>query len=138
MTQLPRWIMLPVLASGVAAVVVVSRLDPSPPAPGRGRPTDARPAGPHGDRTRCATCHPGQDGRLEGDPIALCRGCHGASHADHPVGVLQSDPAEPGLPLGPGGVVACHSCHDPHDVTRTKGGLRLDFTPLCLSCHPRH
>jgi predicted CXXCH cytochrome family protein len=130
--------MLPVLALGTAAVVLVSRMEPSvPPSPGPIVPAGVA-TGPHGDPSKCATCHPRARGHVEGDPIALCRSCHGPSHADHPVGVAQADPADPGLPLGPGGVVVCHSCHDPHDVARTKSGLRLAFTPLCLRCHPRH
>ncbi|MEK6607599.1 MAG: cytochrome c3 family protein [Myxococcota bacterium] len=87
----------------------------------------------------CQACHPHDDERLAGDPVALCASCHPGDHrTSHPVDVVQKKPPNPGLPLGEGGRVVCHTCHEAHDLARVKHGLRLPFSALCLRCHPSH
>ena len=80
----------------------------------------------------CQGCHT-PAGALAAEPIALCTRCHGAMHPSHPVNMVQNTHPE-GLPLLPGGRVACHTCHDPHLVA-TARGLRKPFNALCESCH---
>jgi predicted CXXCH cytochrome family protein len=78
----------------------------------------------------CQRCH-APDLTLANEPNALCYECHGFTHGNHPVDVVQETPA-PGLPLLPGGKVACHTCHDPH---QKKSVLRAEFDDLCKRCH---
>jgi predicted CXXCH cytochrome family protein len=80
----------------------------------------------------CQGCHT-PAGVLAAAPIALCKRCHGEMHPSHPVDMVQKTHPE-GLPLLPGGRVACHTCHDPHLVA-TARGLRKPFNALCESCH---
>jgi predicted CXXCH cytochrome family protein len=89
---------------------------------------------PHAFRGKalCQRCHY-PDLKLTNAPNALCLECHRFSHRNHPVDVVQKAPAE-GLPLLPGGRLACHTCHDPHQKTV----LRKEFTDLCTTCHRRH
>lgn len=81
----------------------------------------------------CQRCHV-PDGRLTGEPSALCAGCHNLGHGNHPVNVVQRTPAKD-LPLLADGKVACHTCHDPH---QRKSPLRKPFDDLCTTCHTRH
>lgn len=74
----------------------------------------------------CAACHTGQpeegaavaDSSLRADPDQLCALCHdGPPHlgAESHMGAKSKGPApEHGLPLGPGGSVACWTCHEVH------------------------
>ena len=91
---------------------------------------------PHDFRGKplCQACHlPGQ-AALRDDPVKLCRGCHSFHGGNHPIEVVQRNPA-PGIPLLAGGRVACHSCHDPHDWKRNPKGLRFPADELCIRCH---
>jgi predicted CXXCH cytochrome family protein len=85
----------------------------------------------------CQRCHLPGDGGLTSGAISLCVSCHAFGHGNHPVDVVQKQPARD-LPLLEGGKVACHTCHDPHDLKRNRAGLRLGFSELCLRCHTSH
>jgi predicted CXXCH cytochrome family protein len=85
----------------------------------------------------CQRCHADPSGRLRAEPMALCQQCHVQRHGNHPVGVVQKQPAKD-LPYGPGGRILCHTCHDQHDLLARKKGLRLPFNELCLKCHQQH
>jgi predicted CXXCH cytochrome family protein len=86
----------------------------------------------HEGKPVCQRCHE-PDLKLVKPPIALCQECHAFPHRSHPVDVVQRTPAG-GLPLLPGGKVACHTCHDPH---QKKYVLRKKFDALCTSCHQK-
>jgi predicted CXXCH cytochrome family protein len=88
-------------------------------------------------RPLCQRCHQGETPALRAGPIALCKECHPQRHGNHPVDVVQKQPAKD-LPYAEGGRVACHTCHDPHDLTAQKKGLRLAFNDLCMRCHAQH
>lgn len=89
-------------------------------------------------RPLCQGCHVKADMGYVAGPIELCTRCHPEHPGSHPVGVVQRNPPEVGLPLEKGGVVVCHTCHESHDVTKSPAGLRLAFNDLCLRCHPAH
>ncbi len=100
---------------------------------------DAEVAGaknPHEFRGKplCQGCHQPGRAALKDDPVKLCRACHSFHGGNHPVEVVQRQPAE-GIPLLAGGRVACHSCHDPHDWKRNPRGLRYPTNELCARCH---
>lgn len=103
-------------------------------------PAAAQVANPHDHKGKlfCQGCHKGRGAALKMDPVALCRSCHKFHSGNHPVGVVQKEPADPGLPLGPNGEILCHSCHPAHDLGTHPKALRMGFTPLCLRCHTRH
>jgi predicted CXXCH cytochrome family protein len=85
----------------------------------------------------CQRCHlPGQEG-ITGDPVALCTQCHDPAFMKHPYGI-PARTVPPALPLEAGLRIVCHTCHDPHDVKKRRGGLRLDYGPLCAQCHAPH
>jgi predicted CXXCH cytochrome family protein len=87
----------------------------------------------------CQRCHVRGTSQLTSGAISLCVACHAFGHSNHPVDVVQKNPAHPkDLPLLDGGRVACHTCHDPHDLKARRAGLRAPFTELCLRCHVRH
>ncbi len=81
----------------------------------------------------CQRCH-FPDLKLTAGPNEVCTPCHKFHHGNHPVDVVQKTSAE-GLPLLPGGKVACHTCHDPH---QGKTVLRKPFNDLCVTCHKQH
>jgi len=86
----------------------------------------------------CQLCHKGSSPALLSEQRVLCAQCHDFEHGNHPVGVVQALPVADPLPLGTGRMVLCHTCHDSHDVHSRRAGLRMEFTPLCKSCHQSH
>jgi predicted CXXCH cytochrome family protein len=91
----------------------------------------------HGGTPLCQRCHAQGAAGVTKDPIALCAECHDAARMRHPFRVPAGEHVQ-GLPLMPGGLVACHTCHDPHDVRARRAGLRMAYSELCLRCHARH
>lgn len=111
---------------------------------------------PHGDRTLCSSCHPGQmkeggEVRLaaDGDIVRLCNECHlrpGVRAAPHVVDVGSSEGTWRmdylGYPLNRG-KLTCSTCHDegshrPPDPANPKflrGGPYDDPEKLCYRCH---
>lgn len=131
--------MPPLLAAGVAAVVLLGRMAPARKWVIYSEAEAAAVKNVHDYKGQplCQRCHPQRDRRLAADPVTLCGPpCHSFDHGNHPVGVEQRAPAQVAVPLGAGHRVVCHSCHDPHDVERLPGGLRLPFNELCMTCHP--
>ena len=144
MSTAKRWkrVLIPVVV--VAAVASVGLAwhrrgqAPEPAFRDAPRVSPARVKNPHDHEGKpaCPVCHDGPRRRLRAEPSKLCQRCHAfADGKHHPVGVKQTDPAAPGLPLLGGGRLACHTCHDPHGAT---AGLRIEFNDLCGACHLDH
>jgi predicted CXXCH cytochrome family protein len=92
-----------------------------------------------GGKPLCQRCHVANAPGTVKDPISICSDCHDVGLMRHPYRVeAPPEPAAAGLPLMPGRMIACHTCHDPHGVKARRGGLRLAYKDLCVTCHIKH
>ncbi len=136
-----KWLIPATLATGISVVVAVSRIPAEHEFLVYSAEELASVENIHDYKGKpvCQACHRGNSIWLKDDPVVVCtEGCHSFEHGNHPVSVVQREPADTGLPMGAGNLVVCHSCHDPHDMTKFKHGLRMEFSALCLRCHSSH